>query len=117
MTGLSANEKHRLIAKTYGLSFMQRQDALDLAETEEFGGDVVLAIAYLGDRGRASQMFASGQRHAIEAARERAAVIRAKFPDLDTAFPIRQPRHGATGGEAGAATGAKSRGWFGWLRR
>ncbi len=76
MTELSADEKHRLIAKTYGLSFMQRRDALDLAETEEFGGDVVLAIAYLGDRGRASQMFASGQRHAIEAARKRAAIIR-----------------------------------------
>lgn len=77
----------RLVRDLTGHGIMDARRVIELAGTDEFGGDVVLAVAYVD----ASQLaiMVHGDRHAwnMAAALKRVDGLRERCPGLDAAFP------------------------------
>jgi len=84
---LMTGDNVRLVRDLTGHGIMDAKRVIELAGTEEFGGDVVLAVAYVN----ASQyaIMVHGDRHAWNMAKalERVDGLRERCPELDAAFP------------------------------
>lgn len=87
---LTADEV-KALREMVGLGMMDCKRILLLARTEEFGGDVPLAFAYVDSNSNA--VHVKGDRHAFMLSRARARVesIRERFPALDAAYPALPP--------------------------
>jgi len=77
----------RLVRDLSGIGMMDAKRAILLAGTEEFRGDVLLAVAYVGASGCA--VMVHGDRHKWNMARARSTVegLRERLPELVAAFP------------------------------
>jgi len=77
----------RLVRDLVGIGMMDAKRVILLADTEEFRGDVLLAVAYVGASGCA--VMVHGDRHQWNMARARSTVdgLRERLPDLVDAFP------------------------------
>lgn len=80
-------EQMKLLREHTGLGLMDCKRAFDLAQTPDFGGDVVLAAAYI-DRNQLA-IFIKGDRYTamLRRAGPFADDLRARIPALDAAFP------------------------------
>ncbi len=89
MSNPPSAEQCHLLREVAEISLPEARRALLLAQEPEFGGDVVLAVAYIHAASLA--MNVRGDRHAwnLNIARERAPGLREWLPALDAAFPDR----------------------------
>lgn len=80
-------EQVKLLREHTGLGLMDCKRAFDLAQGPDFGGDVVLAAAYV-DRNKLA-IFIKGDRYAamLRRAAPFAEDLRARIPALDATFP------------------------------
>jgi hypothetical protein len=80
-------ERVRLLRDHTGRGMGECRRAMEMASRTEFGGDVVLAIAYIEVNSRA--IAVKGDRHAymLRCAGPEAERLRGLYPALDAAFP------------------------------
>lgn len=78
----------QIIRDTVGIGLAEVKRAFELARSEEFNGDVVLAVGYLHANGLAVNI--RGDRHAwnMDIGADRAKALRERHPELDAAFPL-----------------------------
>ncbi len=75
-------ENVKFLRDQTGFGLMQCREAMDHAMTDEFGGDVVLGIAYIHVGG-----FTTGHGNRLRKAVSHAEYLRERHPDLDARFP------------------------------
>lgn len=90
---MESNIHHLKILREHtGLGMFDCRRAMEMALTPEFGGDVMLAVAYIDEN--AIAVAYKGDRHTVVLGKAGPVAdrLRARYPALDAAFPKPTPQ-------------------------